>query len=289
MLDRGHRFQLTTGLALPGPPLDPSGPESPFRLELRGGGGRVLASRKVCYPLPAAWPENEERLHFLESLPLPRGARALAFRCCRKHPPAVFDIPRKTLSIEITSPEPWKSGTRLSGVLALRWKTVCRGAEKVHFFVRYTPDGGRSWLAVDAGLACESCSVDLAVLPGGENCRLQIIASTLLETATAETPPFQVERKPRKAVVAGPPGLREERGPLVELVGAVHSPDGLTGEDDLVWSSSGRGVLGRGYCLVSGLAPGLHLITLAAPDGTGGRTEATALLRLAQSDMESHA
>jgi hypothetical protein len=207
-VDGEHRIELVSGLILPGQPIKPAGPESTFRLELRGSRGRVLASRRIRSPLAGAI-RRHEATHFLESLPFPAGARALVFRCCRDHPPAVFEIPRKkTLSVEITSPEPWKSGTSLAGPLELRWRTACTGATRIRFYLRYTRDRGRSWHPVDMGLACDRCTVKPDRLPGGEHCRLQVVASSIFETATAETPPFRVETKPRRAAIAGVPAVR---------------------------------------------------------------------------------
>jgi hypothetical protein len=109
-----------------------------------------------------------------------------------------------------------------------------------------------------------------------------LIASTILQTATAETAPFRVRRQRRRAMIAGSDGAPlTRRAPVVELVGTAHSPEGLAGEDELTWFSNRQGCLGRGsYLTADNLLPGEHAITLVAADGLGGETRARTVVRI---------
>jgi hypothetical protein len=163
----------------------------------------------------------------------------------------------------------------------LRWEVSSEREDRPAIYLRYSPDGGRSWHPVSAEPEGPRSRVDLDRLPGGDDCRLQVIASTVLETAVAETPPFRVRRKPRVAMIAGGSAPRTHRGPLLELIGTAYSPDGFAAEEDLVWNSDLQGRLGQGsHLLTPGLVAGAHRITLSAPDGLGGETRAETVIRV---------
>ncbi len=275
-----HRIELHGGMILHGFPLSASGRESSSLLELWDVENQVLHSQEIRLP-PGLGEFDEEELHFLESIPLHPAARKLVIRCCPQHDPSIFEIPRETLGVEIVSPVLESSGEVLHGILNLRWNVVGGDADRLAFFLRFTCDGGRTWKPVNVGLEWRHCQVDLDRLPGGDACKFQVIASTILQTATAETAEFRVERKPRRAMVAGPGTVQHLRGTPVELIGTAHSPDGFAGDDELVWSSNLQGYLGKGsYLIAENLAPGEHEITLAAPDGLGSRTSAKKVVRI---------
>jgi hypothetical protein len=277
-----HHVELFSGVTLSGPPLRPDGKETPYRLELWDESDRVLSSEKVH--LRAARVPGDGEAEFLESVSIQSGARKLAFRCCERHEPAVFEIPEEDLQVEIVSPDQAIAGKALAGPIELRWKTTCASRERLVFYLRYSSDGGLSWRPVNIGLEWTSSRVDLERLAGGEDCRLQVVATTMLQTATAQTAPFRVKRRPRLAVIAGstsPPPVHT--GPLLELIGAAHSPEGFAGEEELVWSSNRQGELGKGsYLIAHDLMAGEHVITLAAPDGVGGETRASTVIRVAE-------
>jgi hypothetical protein len=194
-------------------------------------------------------------------------------------PASSAGTPAHSLAVEITSPRVPPPPAIVSGQAEVCWKASCADPRGIVFHLRYSTDGGRSWTPVDAGLDYGKARLDFDRLPGGDDSRLQIIASTLLETATAEIGPFRVGRKPRQALIAAV-GRRvlAPRG-LIELLGCAHSPDGFAAETDLTWRSSLQGFLGTGSALLAtGLQPGEHVISLVAPDGMGGETRAEVIV-----------
>jgi hypothetical protein len=126
--------------------------------------------------------------------------------------------------------------------------------------------------------------VNLDHLPGGDDCRFQLIASTILQTAVAETPRFRVPHKPRQtSVVAMSSSGPSHSGKLVELFGVARSPDGAAEDGELLWRSNLQGILGKGSHLMRhDLIPGRHQIRLVAPDGIGGQASATTVIDVDQ-------
>ena len=126
------------------------------------------------------------------------------------------------------------------------------------------------------GLTEHEYDVDLDQLPSGTDCRLQVLASTILRTAVAETDAFAVSRTPRQAMISPVPKSQETRSSgVVELAGCAYSPDGCAEEEHCRWNSSLDGDLGCGeHLIANNLTPGEHVISLIAPDGMGGTTRA---------------
>jgi hypothetical protein len=122
-----------------------------------------------------------------------------------------------------------------------------------------------------ADLPTPGLTIDLGLLPGGERCRLQVVAAAGLRTTLAETAAFAVARKPLRAHILSPAaGTRVPSGAPVLLDALGYSPDvGTVDLETALWTSSRDGRLGIGRrLLVNQLTPGEHRIRLrAAMDG----------------------
>lgn len=114
------------------------------------------------------------------------------------------------------------------------------------YALRYSNDGGTSWRAVAADLAESSFVVNLDLLPGGNDCIFEVIASSGIRTSTARSERLDVARKPGAARILRPaPGSRFSHGEPVEFVGGAFSPDFGTSEfDEVLWTSNLDGVIG---------------------------------------------
>jgi hypothetical protein len=149
--------------------------------------------------------------------------------------------------------------------------------------LRYSHDGGKTWRALVANLHHTRCPVHPSRLPGGDQCLFQVVASSGIRTAVAESEPFAAPTKRRIASILSPEPRTEvpEGSPLV-FRGGAYSPDfGLGEMGDVLWSSNLDGLLGRGFELVTeDLTAGVHAITLTVPDGLGGTTTAHVSIRV---------
>lgn len=142
------------------------------------------------------------------------------------------------------------------------------------YLLRYSADEGKKWRVVAADLTETSQVINLELLPGGERCKFQVVASSGIRTALAETEPFPVPEKPRQAYVLLPEcDARFMEGRAVILRGGGFSPDFETSlHADVQWSSDIDGDLGVGYELIlHTLSVGQHKITLSVADGLGGK------------------
>jgi hypothetical protein len=170
--------------------------------------------------------------------------------------------------------------------LFLRWRGDAdpEAAPSLSYGVRYSHDGKR-WRALAAGLTGSELAIDLASLPGGERCCVQVIASAGLRTAVAETAPFAVSTKPRRVLISSPKaGAEYVVGAPIPLSGAAFSPDfGMAAHEDIGWESRLVGHLGTGQQVtMRELPPGRHRITMYAPDGQGGEAQASVEIRVVE-------
>jgi hypothetical protein len=173
------------------------------------------------------------------------------------------------------------------GVVHLRWRAEAdpKADPGLQYGLRYSNDGGKTWQGLAVGLTATDFELNLALLPGGPECRVQVIASAGLRSAVAETAAFEVARKPRQAHIVFPEEGREfEYGELVSLRGGSFSPDyGMAPPADTLWTSDTQGILGSGYRLpVHGLLVGRHVITLHVPDGQGGEAVVSRAIRITE-------
>jgi hypothetical protein len=125
------------------------------------------------------------------------------------------------------------------------------------------------------------------LLPGGEDCRFQVVASSGIRTTVTETEPFALPEKAVRAHILAPaPHAIFSAREAVVLRGCGFSPNyGTTRFDDMLWSSGLDGHLGIGYeCVVSTLRSGRHRITLSVPDGLGGEATAGVFIEVHSAD-----
>jgi hypothetical protein len=177
--------------------------------------------------------------------------------------------------------KPLRRVQRALELMRVEWDA--QHSKKLWCIVRYTHDGRKTWRAVGADLTSWSLVVNLDLLPGGERCMFQIVASSGLRTVTAETEPFEVKSKPRTAAILRPkPGERFPRGASVVLIGGAHSPDFETADfEEVVWTSNLDGHVGIGHQLTTHtLSSGRHRITVSAPDGLGGEASASVTVQI---------
>lgn len=159
----------------------------------------------------------------------------------------------------------------------IEWETT-RPADSspgypVHYILRYSADGGTTWRALAAGLTATSYVANMDLLPGGDHCLFEVIATAGIRSATSRTKPEKIARKPRKAYILTPADKSTtiRQGEEIEFVGGGFSPEaGTTDFDEVTWYSDKDGLLGKGYqVFTNALSKGVHTVSLRFPNGLG--------------------
>jgi hypothetical protein len=239
--------------------------------DLLDANGKTLASYP-CQISDAYQTLSDPYLDFHQTIPLPRSTRAIAIR---RQEAVVATLPLSEEAPKLALKTPRRTRGKRD-LMRLEWQSDHAG-DSPTCLVRYSNDGGKSWRAVAAGMTDAKCLLDLEMLPGGEDCRVQVMATAGLASTIVEQAIGAVPQKLRQARIVSPtPGAVLKRGESICLCGGAYSPDfGMAPFDDLSWKSDGDSVLGTGPELtIFELKPGNHQFTLTAPDGMGGVAEA---------------
>jgi hypothetical protein len=160
-----------------------------------------------------------------------------------------------------------------SGRQILRW-SADGDPPPVQFRVRYSNDDGQRWQAMVRPTTERQVEVNLDEFPGGERCRIAVLATNGTRSQEAISEPFAVRVKPCQPMIQSPPpGARLATGDTV-LIGNGWWLETMRPElDALVWTSDRQGELGRGRTVHVSLTPGHHRITLrAGSDARAGET-----------------
>lgn len=273
-ISRDGKAELLSGTRLKGPCIKSRGRHTPYVVEIRDKTNHILFSKRLMLTDPHE-DLDEAHTHYYESLPIYEGASKLIFKCKNIDNPyqieeSVLDISDKPLVVRIKS-LPKKEQT---GRVKLEWTLDDKPKEKVTYVIRYSNDDGNTWIPVTIAQEKTEYEVDLDHLPGGSNCKFQVIASTILAQGTAESTPLSVKKKKRVAAITPVSLDGKKQSQFIELAGFAYSPDGSAKKEELKWFSNLQGYLGRGIYLTVKLIPGEHIISLVAPDGEGSVTRA---------------
>jgi hypothetical protein len=135
----------------------------------------------------------------------------------------------------------------------------------VQFRIRYSNDDGQRWQAMAWPTTEREIEIDLDQFPGGDRCRIAILATNGTRSEEAISEPFRVAPKRCKAIIQSPhPNARLASEETI-LIGHGWWLETMSPElDDLTWISDREGELGRGRSLVVTLSPGHHRLTLRA-------------------------
>lgn len=177
-------------------------------------------------------------------------------------------------------------------LLRVRWsgEAPSNAEPPLRYAVRYSSDG-ICWRPLAVDLTASEHVANLDLLPGGEQCRVQVLASAGLRTAIAQTEYITVPQKPRKAYIVYPQECSEAQfGDAVLLGGAAFSPDwGAAAPDETTWHSDVAGPLGAGnQILVLNLPVGSHRIAMRAPDGHGSEASSMVTIRIRSRREQAH-
>jgi hypothetical protein len=197
------------------------------------------------------------------------------------------DVPPDPPKVRVVEP---KGGGELNGQVHVVWDAEY-GDKPLRYLLRYSNDGGQTFRAVAPSLAEKEYVVDLDNLPGGERCQFQVLATEGIRTGMGASKSFRVRRKRREVTIQ----VEHDRpvlvyGDTVRLRGFAYSPQsGSASHFDLVWYSNRDGAIGKGSEIrLRTLSPGLHRISLRAPDGLGGEVVRTISVRIVRPSRDKH-
>ncbi|MBN1875463.1 MAG: PKD domain-containing protein [Anaerolineae bacterium] len=248
---------------------------SDYSISLYDANDMLLASHPftLAYPvstqsLISYTPQTETQAStlFLEVLPYDPATAYVAVQ----HGNSVLSVtPVSTYSPQITVTYP-HSGTVLTGTVPITWEALDEDGDALSYVLRYSTDGGATWIALAVDLTEAGYALDTSRLPGTDQGVIQVIATDGLNTVMdVSDGVFTVPVKAPTAYIALPTNgsvILENMG--VALVGSAYDPeDGPLADSQLTWSSSLDGELGSGETVfVPGLSQGWHTITLMATD-----------------------
>lgn len=276
---RGGKVEVFPSFHYPSVPTITPGQRTPYAIELHDTHGRVLHAQRILLTDPYKDLDSAS-LEFYKPIPFDEDTARLVFTCgvpgsCEQKELLTVDVPENPPGVRIVSP---RRGDRLSGRVRVAWEARHDTNKPLRYLLRYSNDGGQSWRAVAPRLSTTEYVVNLARLPGGERCRFQVLATEGIRTGVAVSEPFSVQQQPREAAIVEPAsGTVVTPGQAIILVGESFSPDtGSAHPSELQWHSDLDGELEVGQeILVNTLRPGSHSVSLRAPDGYGGESEAS--------------
>jgi hypothetical protein len=275
------RVELLPSFHLKGPaPSGEAGTPTAITCDMLGPEDRIIERWRCRLTRPDREPDAPD-LVFNEHLRWHAETRAIAFRrrgeLCRRY--ELADAPPE-VTVEVR-----RRGDR-DHIARVDWKPTDKTAP-LTYLLRFSHDDGATWRAVDADLTALGLEVDLDLLPGGESCRSQVVASSGIRTAVADSDAFALAVKPvQPYILEPPPDAVFDEGAVVTLRGLGYSPDfETTPFDDVTWHSNLEGHLGVGYQLaLRTLRVGRHRITLSLPDGLGDQATAGVFIDLRRAE-----
>ena len=141
----------------------------------------------------------------------------------------------------------------------------------------YSPDGN-NWVPVGTAITTTQLAVNAAELAGGTAARVRVLATDGVNTGSDESDAaFTVGSKGPSVFILAPEGdVRFMPGTPLWLQGYGYDlEDGTLEGAALRWRSDRDGDLGTGSQALVTLAPGRHVITLAATDKDGNHATAS--------------
>ncbi len=160
----------------------------------------------------------------------------------------------------------------VTGVVTLGWNASDPDNDPLTFEVAYSMDNGVSFQPVAAGISGLTTLIDTESLGGSGTAVLRVMASDGVNTAYADSAPFNMGVKEPIPYILDPvDGLHVQYGQLVNFSGiAMDAQDGLVAEDGLTWTDAFGSTLAVGSEFSSDNLPvGENLIKLRAINSKG--------------------
>lgn len=164
------------------------------------------------------------------------------------------------------------------GEVTLNWTASDPDLDLLIFEILYSTDGGVTFQPVKAGVTQQTTQIDTSNLGGSSNGVFRVIASDGVQTAYADSAPFNMANKPPTPIILNPAeGHTVNYGQLINFSGmATDALDGMVASSGLQWLNDQQEVLGAGPLFSSDTLPvGMNVITLRATNSQGLVEDAT--------------
>lgn len=225
----------------------------------------LLPLEQVCIDRGRRAPSSDETFHVHSAIPFPEGTTNLDFRM-QGQPIGSMRIAPDALNVTFHVDQ--EEGSHF---VTAYW-TISNPVEAMaRFLVLYTADDGASWLPVHLSASGEtSCALDLQSLPGGEICRLALLAWAGGATAETYSDDFAVASKGLVCSIITPADGAHVLGPSILVAGQAFDVETGRFTENLVWLSDtiGREPLAQGQTAILELPAGRHVLTLEADEGS---------------------
>jgi hypothetical protein len=163
--------------------------------------------------------------------------------------------------------------------LALSWRAEDADGDPLEVMVRYSPDGGQSFIPIAVRPRGSDLRIPADRLPASGKGSLEVLVSDGFNTSVAMIDGLQVGRNhaPTVALVKPHEGDVFHAGANVVMLSSTDdAEDGAIAPERILWSSDRDGLLGTGPALNStALSQGPHLLTVQATDSQGASAQAS--------------
>lgn len=171
-------------------------------------------------------------------------------------------------------------GEQWSGRQTIQWQAEDEDGDPLSFTILYSPDKGDSWFPVAWDVQGQSYEVDTAILPGGDEARVRVIATDGFNTRQDDTDgTFWVQGKPPAAYIIRPEAdTRFSPGEVIHLEGeASDVEDGLLPDESFIWSYDST-FFGVGRRANARFPAGTYEVTLTVVDSDGNTGQTTVVI-----------
>ncbi len=168
------------------------------------------------------------------------------------------EVPRSGPAVRLA----WRIPRTGKGRQVIRWTAEHPEGRPVHFVLAYSHNDGSNWMALCFSGPDTEQEVDFDLLPGGDRCRIAVMATDGVNTVNVSSRPFKVPIKPCTEMILAPAaGTRFARGEPVQLRGQGNwLEEGSSGAraarlEFLCQRTAGHWHLCTGFRTSGGLAP----------------------------------
>jgi len=160
------------------------------------------------------------------------------------------------------------AGQTISGTTTVKWTASDADGDALTFNMLYSPDNGKLWLPVAAGITPTQLAVNTDQLPGGSQAIFRVVATDGFNTTQVDSAPFTKQAgTPTVQILSPASSTLVSPGTLVQLDGQASDPGNADLPDSAYVWSEGDTIFGQGRTTTAVLTPGQHTLTLKATSG----------------------